>query len=376
VKDVEVALLGGYGAVGAAALAAIAQRRPDVTVRIGGRNEAQAAALLDKLGVQGEARRVDLRDGRSLADFCRGARLVLNCAGPSYLVVDRVAWAAMAAGADYVDPGGDEPVFDALHRPGTFTGTAVLTAGMQPGLTGLLPRHLARSMSDPRTLTAYVGTMDRLTPAGAADYLLSLGGSYGVAQAAMRNGIRVERELEPRTDVDLPYAGRRLDAYPYLSFESEELAQELGLSEVDWFNVFEGGAHMMTCLSRLQGAMRGESDLTEAADELTRAAALDLFGKQPFQLMLFEVTGSHQGVAATRGLVLRANDTYALTGLASALAALDVLDGRIGPGIHYAAAALDSAAVLEALRANPAVTTLEVLERPVLGARHLEEGEL
>ncbi|SFE62330.1 Saccharopine dehydrogenase NADP binding domain-containing protein [Actinopolyspora alba] len=374
--DVDIAVLGGYGAVGAAALEAIAERRPDVTARVGGRDEARADALLDELGIGGESQRVDLRDGRSLADFCRGARLVLNCAGPSYQVLDRVAWAAMAAGADYVDPGGDEPVCDALRRPGSFTGTAVLTAGMQPGLTGLLPRHLARPMSDPRALTAYVGTMDRLTPAGAADYLLSLGGSYGESQAAIRNGVRVERALEPRTDIELPYAGRRLDAYPYLSFESEEIARELKLSDVDWFNVFEGGAHMMTCLSRLQGAIRGESDLTGAADELTRAAALDLFGKSPFQIMLFEVTGDHLGEPATRCLVLRAHDTYALTGLASALAALGVLDERIGPGIHFAATALDSSAVFDALRASPAVTTLEVHERPVLGTRATEEGQL
>ncbi|WP_165988995.1 saccharopine dehydrogenase NADP-binding domain-containing protein [Streptomyces sp. YIM 98790] len=375
-KDVDIAVLGGYGAVGAAALRAVAERRPGATVRIGGRDEARAAALLDSLGLKGEARPVDLHDGRSLAGFCHGARLVLNCAGPSYLVVDRVAWAAMASGADYVDPGGDEPAFEALHRPGTYTRTAVLTAGMQPGLTGLLPRHLARSMTDPRALTAYVGTMDRLTPAGAADYLLSLGGSYGDAQAAIRGGIRVERELEPRTGIELPYAGRRLDAYPYLSYETRGMAEETGLAEVDWFNVFEGGAHMMNCLSRLQGAMRGESDVAAAAAELTRAAALDLFGKEPFQLMLFELTGGHRGRPATRSLVLRARDTYALTGLTSALAALDVLDGRIGPGIHFAASALDSAAVVRALRETPEVTSLEVLERPVLGRLGTEEGVL
>ncbi|MGW0915201.1 saccharopine dehydrogenase NADP-binding domain-containing protein [Streptomyces sp. NPDC002784] len=372
----DLAVLGGYGAVGSAALRVLAERRPGATVRIGGRHEGQAATLLGELGLRGEAMPVDLHDGRSLAAFCQGARLVLNCAGPSYQVLDRVAWAALAAGAAYVDPGGDEPVFEALHRPGTFTGTAVLTAGMQPGLTGLLPRLLARSMSHPRTLTAYVGTMDRLTPAGAADYLLSLGGSYGVAQAAIRGGVRVERELEPRSGIEPPYAGRRVDAYPYLSFEAEQVAAECGLSDVDWFNVFEGGAHMMSCLSRLQGAMRGESDLGRAADELTRAAALDLFGKEPFQLMLFEVTGSHGGEPATRGLALRGNDTYALTGLTAALAALDVLDGRIGPGIHFAATVLDSGTVLEALRACPAVTTLEVLEQPLLGPLRMEEGAL
>ncbi|MBA3780242.1 MAG: saccharopine dehydrogenase NADP-binding domain-containing protein [Nocardioides sp.] len=372
----EIALLGAYGAVGEAALRAILDRRPETTVRLGGRDVSQAEALLDKQGLTGEAVGVDLDDGQSLAQFCRGARVVLNCAGPSYLVQDRVAWAAFAAGADYVDPGGDEPVFDALERPGTFTGTAVLTAGMQPGLTGLLPHHLARSMTHPRSLTAYVGTMDRLTPAGAADYLLSMGGSYGEAQAAIRGGIRVERELEPRTDVALPYFTGRVDAYPYLSFESGQLAAAAGLERVDWFNVFEGGAHMMSCLGRLQGAMRGESDLAEAAEELTRAAALDLFGRSPFQLMLFEVSGTDNEAPATRSLALRAHDTYAVTGLTSALAVLDVLDGRIQPGVHFASDVLDAEDVLTQLRAEPAVTVLDLSDRAILTEPAMEQGEL
>lgn len=371
-----VAVVGAYGAVGAAAVQAIADRRPDAVVRLGGRDLAQAESLLVKSGLRGQAVEVDLHDGRSLAQFCRDARVVLNCAGPSYQVLDRVAWAAAAAGADYVDPGGDEPLLEALTRPGTFTGTAVITAGMQPGLTGLLPRHLCATMSDPRRLTAYVGTMDRLTPAGAADYLLSMGGAYGEARGAIRGGIRVERELEPRTGVELPHTDNRVDVYPYLSFESARLPEVTGLTEIDWYNVFDGGAHMMSCLSRLQGAMRGESGLAEAAAELTRAAALDLFGRSPFQLMLFEVTGADAGSPATRSLALRANDTYALTGLTSALAVLAVLDGEVGAGVHFGSDVLDATSVLDALRAEPAVSLLDIGDRPILATRAMEEGEL
>ena len=373
----SVAVVGAYGAVGAAAVRVIAERRPDAVVRLGGRDRGQAESLLAKSGLRGEAAEVDLYDGRSLARFCRGARVVLNCAGPSYQVLDRVAWAAAAAGADYVDPGGDEPLLEALTGPGTFTGTAVITAGMQPGLTGLLPRHLCATISHPRRLTAYVGTMDRLTPAGAADYLLSMGGAYGAARAAIRGGIRVEHELEARTGVELPYMTNRVDVYPYLSFESARLPELTGLTEIDWYNVFDGGAHMMNCLSRLQGAMHGESALAEAAGELTRAAALDLFGRDPFQLMLFEVTGTDDaGRPATRGLVLRAGDTYALTGLAGALAVEAVLDGAAGPGVRFGSDVLDAETVLDALRAEPAVGLLEVVDRPILAVRAMEEGEL
>ena len=247
---------------------------------------------------------------------------------------------------------------------------------MQPGITGLLPKHLATLMSDPSALTAYVGTMDRLTPAGAADYLLSMNGSYGEAQAAIRCGIRVQRELEPQTDITLPYISARVDAYPYLSFESGQLAAALGLEQMDWYNFYVGGAHMMSCLSHLQGAMHGESDLAEAAEELVRAASLDLFGMSPFQLMLFQMTGTHYGAPATRSLALKTHDTYAVTGLTGALAVLEVLEGRVERGVHFASDVLDAEAILAELRLLPAVSVLDISHKPILGTLAIQEGEL
>ncbi|WP_449065129.1 saccharopine dehydrogenase NADP-binding domain-containing protein, partial [Planomonospora algeriensis] len=95
-----IGIVGGYGAVGGAAARLLADRG----VRVGGRDLEAARRFVDEeLGGRGEARRVDAYDEAALAAFCRGCRVVVNCAGPSYLLLDRVARAAFRAGADYVD---------------------------------------------------------------------------------------------------------------------------------------------------------------------------------------------------------------------------------------------------------------------------------
>ncbi|MEE3922525.1 methyltransferase [Micromonospora sp. BRA006-A] len=123
------------------------RRRPAAPRRRGAaarrrRNPDRAAALVrDRLGGAGEAVAVDVYDRDSLARFCAGCRLVVCAGGASHQVLDRVAVAALAAGADYVDAGGDEPLYDRLAgRDLAAQGrVALVTAGMMPGLSGLLP---------------------------------------------------------------------------------------------------------------------------------------------------------------------------------------------------------------------------------------------
>lgn len=373
-----VALLGAYGAVGRVVARLLVQALPDAVIRVGGRDVGQARALVDDgLGRAGVAAQVDADDRASLAAFCAGARVVVNCAGPSYRILDRVALAAVAAGADYVDAGGDEPVYESLSARALGARRAVLNAGMMPGLTGLLPRWLAGPGFEPHgRLTGYVGTMDRLTPAGAAEYLLSLGNGHGMSQAAWRHGERAARALTPLTDVELPYFPGRVNAYPFLSTETERTARLLGLDELDWYTVYDGGTHMMNALSRLQGAMTGQSALAPAAAELTRAAALDMFGRDPYQLLVFELTGTVAGAQVARYAAVRGSDTYELTGLVAAMSTIAILTGQVPAGVHFATDVLDPDLVVDELRRLKAVTFVDHGDGPVPARAPDEEGEL
>lgn len=373
----RIGLVGGYGGVGAV-VGRMLLRWGLGPIRVGGRRAELAQVFVaTELDGAAEAQPVDVTDPSSLIRFCAGCDVVVNCAGPSYRMLDRVAVAAFAAGAHYVDPGGDEPVHRRLaSRDLAGEGfVAVLDAGLMPGLTGLLPVWLARDFDKVSGLVAHVGLVDRLTPAGAGDYLLSLGGGHGEARAVWRHGRRVTHALEALTDVELPFFPGRVTAYPYLSVEAERTAASLALSELTWHNIVDGGGHMSAALGRLQGAMTGVSDLDAASVELSRAAALDLFGRDPYQRLVFRLDGHRDGEPLSRTLVLRGTDTYGLTGGMTAMVTRAVLTGAVPPGLAYPVEVLAPDAVVAELPELPGFAGLEVLdgvpERP-----EFEEGTL
>jgi hypothetical protein len=369
-----IGIVGGYGAVGRAT-ARLLSARGRGELRIGGRHPELARRFVDReLGGRAEVAAVDAEDGAGLAAFCADCRLVVNCAGPSYRVLDRVAGAAFAAGADYVDPGGDEPLYRRLADLGEASGrTAVLSAGMMPGLTGLLPRWLAAQGFDrPTRLTAYVGTWDHFTPAAAADYLISIGHGHGAPRAAWRQGGRAPAALEPRRRTELPFFPGRVDVYPYLSPEAERLARALDLVDLSWYHVFDGDA-TLAVLGRLRGP--AGRDLDAAARELARAVELDLFGRRPHQLFVYHLEGETAGRPKALTLVFRGRDTYELSGLVCALAVEAVLGCAVGAGLHYASAALAPGAV-DRLRESPAVAAIEVLDADPRDGFALEDGSL
>ncbi|HWW53376.1 MAG TPA: saccharopine dehydrogenase NADP-binding domain-containing protein [Acidimicrobiales bacterium] len=372
-----VGLLGAYGGVGRAAARRLASSRIG-RLRVGGRRPGLAQDLLDEVcGGDGESVHVDIADADSLARFCAGCDVVANCAGPSYRILDAVARAAHAAGASYIDAAGDDPVYDLLlasdGRDPAWVG--VLSAGMLPGLSGVLPRYLVGLGFDRvGSLTVFAGGRDFFTPGGASDYLASLGNGFGESLAAWCGGAKLSRALTPLRDVELPFFPGPVTAHPYMSTETERLAAALGLQDLSWYNVFEGG-HVVRSLGRLQGAMMGESDLDAAARQLARAARLDMFGRTPYQLFVLQLDGERDGLPMTRSLVLRASGANDLTGAVAALAVEAVARGDIPPGVHYASDVLDPGATVDALQHMDAVEVLEVLDGPVDNAP-VEEGVL
>lgn len=369
-----IGVLGASGAVGRTAVRLL-HTWGTGRLRLGGRRvELARRVAVEEADGQGDVQGVDVFNARELAEFCAGCRVIVNCAGPSFQILDRVAVAARAAGADYVDPGGDAPVHRRLiDGGGTGTGrTALLTTGMMPGLSGLLPRWLAGRYFDRAVrLTAYAGGRGRLTPAGAADYLLSLANGIGEPLAAWRNGARVSRALEPRQDVMLPCFSAGVTAYPFFGPEAERLARDLGLEDASWYTVFEGD-HLRSALGRLQAAGGGDDPACGAA-ELSRAAELDLFGREPYQALIVELEGESRGRLHRRTAICRATDAYELTGAVTAIAVDEIVNGAIAPGVHMAAEALDPS-VVDRLRGTGVITAFDVIDGGVASAAPVEEG--
>ncbi|WP_369822133.1 saccharopine dehydrogenase NADP-binding domain-containing protein [Saccharomonospora sp. CUA-673] len=288
-----------------------------------------------------ETSTVDLSDAGSLAAFCAGADVVLNCAGPSYRVLDTVARAALEAGAAYVDVAGDVPAHRAL---GESSGIAVFSAGAMPGLTGLLPRLVTTSGVE---VEVHVGGAVPIPPTSAADILLARGPDFGEPGALWRDGVVARHALPPRRRVTVPGFPGTVDAMPFLPVEGIRLAEELRPARLTFRSVYVSEA-IPTAL-----AMAWADDpefLAEHTAALTAAAEADLRTHEAFYVLT-----ARAGDAA---VTLRAADPYRLSGVVAALVVRAVLDENVEHGTHFADQVLDARTTAEALRRDPLVDTV------------------
>jgi short subunit dehydrogenase-like uncharacterized protein len=343
-------------------------------LRLGARRPRALPAWRERPGPAVELAEVDFEPD-ALARFCSGCRVVVNCVGPPPELRRAVTTAAHVAGADVVDPGGDDGSRQDLA--GSFpTGTAVVGAGVLPGLSGLIPRWLARGdLEPPLSLTAYVATADRMTRASAVEFLLSLDGRYGESGAGWRAGARIPHDLPPLGSTRLPFFPLPVVGHAYLSDEIEQVARSVPLAEVCWYHVFEATGSVLPAIVRLQRELRRGEPLDDLAEELRRAVELEMFGRAPMQQLVFELSGRVAGRPAHRVAVLRASSTYDLTATVIAAAVRAILRDPLPPGVHYAAQVLDPA-VVAGLPAATGVVGLHVLDRPLVDYVELDQGAI
>ena len=249
-----IGVAGATGSVGRLVVAELV-RLGAGPLRLGGRRSEELRRIAAPLA-DAEQVSLELNDPESTARFCCGVDVVVNCAGPSYVILDRLALAAREAHASYVDVSGDEPVYERLQREAPTAFTAVLSAGMLPGLSGLVPRWMAQGLDGVESLTTYIGGLERSSPSSATDMILSMesdhGSSYGLPLAGWRAGRVVPRLLRPIKEMEIPFVPDLVSAYPFFSGESERLASSLRLEKHDFWNVFVG-ERLITAFSSLRG---------------------------------------------------------------------------------------------------------------------------
>jgi hypothetical protein len=369
-----IGILGASGAVGGATAAAI-ERMGLGPLRLGGRDQDALLRLKQLFGGRAEAVAVDAREDASLARFCAGCRIIVSCAAVDARQRGTIAAAAFAAGADYVDPGGDDRVRARVAGLAALAGrVAIIGAGVHPGLSELIPRWLAaQRIEPPLILTSYIGTFDRMTPASAHEFVLSLAAGHGGAHAMWRAGARHAHALEPLHEVDLPFFPPAVLAYPYLTADAERLARRLSLDEARCYYVFDAGGNILAILSRLQERLRAEESVAALADDLIRAVGIEMFGRRPVQRLVFQLDGQASGRPASRVAVLQASSTYELTATVVTMAVSSILACGLPAGAHLAAEALDPQAV-SGLGGRPGVTGLHLLDQPLTAYGHADQG--
>ncbi|MEH2080289.1 MAG: saccharopine dehydrogenase NADP-binding domain-containing protein [Nostoc sp.] len=141
-KITKIGVIGGYGATGSVVVNELLKQTENQLI-IGGRNIDKAQQFSEKKGQRVLAKYVDVYDDKSLAEFCQDCGIIINCTGPGYHILDRVAQAAFKHKCHYIDTSGEEKVLESLshHQDEmkTLGLTFLLSAGWMPGLSEVMP---------------------------------------------------------------------------------------------------------------------------------------------------------------------------------------------------------------------------------------------
>ncbi|CAM3691218.1 Saccharopine dehydrogenase [Vibrio aerogenes CECT 7868] len=299
-----IGITGVTGMVGKALLSLIKNCQPDAEIRLGVRQPDRLADSPYPVVA------VDLKQPGSLAAFCQGCAIIVNCAGPSALYGLNVARAAAIAGAHCIDafgsygPDSARELDDIMAVPGAAS--VITGAGVFPGLSELLPMAMAsRYFDNVSTLHAAAGGLEPCSKGAGIDILMSAVAGYGQATGADLTAL----EGFPS----------HIIAKPFRSTDFVRMTETFGCQEAHWYSVFSS-SRVSEVIADQCHQLASAGELTEcmmasAADKLSEVADEQLAGRTPWYRMRIDMSGSLQGEPLCYRALLQTPASYGLTAL-------------------------------------------------------------
>lgn len=178
----------------------------------------------------------DLFDVQQVESICRSHDLVINAAGPAYLVRDHIATVAIEMKTPYVDVCGESDVFDALYaKHHDCQSACVMGAGFVPGFSSLLAYLVQKKMQRVDRYELYVGGIEAFTMTSAQDFLASLTSDEAHSGCGVTDGCITRVALKEGIT---PMAGSPVfSALPYLSAEHQRVAKSLSFDHYLSYNL-------------------------------------------------------------------------------------------------------------------------------------------
>jgi len=173
----RVLALGGYGTFGRYVAKNLCASDLVTEVVIAGRNLDAAKKFANELGSKARAVKVDALSEAEIREAAQSSDLLVNMAGPDYLVSYPAARAAIQVGSDYCDLCADVNATERLlkldHDAKAQDVTILLGMGAAPGQTNLMMKHASSQLDnveDVRLLLTYnlVGMISHLSAEGPA----------------------------------------------------------------------------------------------------------------------------------------------------------------------------------------------------------------
>jgi hypothetical protein len=345
----RIGILGGYGNTGRIVVQELA-KLPKVDVILGGRDMGKANDFLKSSGISSARAAVaDALDPESLKNFCRDTDIVINCTGPTCLILDRVARAALEAGAHYIDPGGYDTVYRKMQgsnfgvpAPGR---ACVVSAGLFPGIAELLVQYMAEQFDEPTSLDFYMDGRSQLASCVFEDMVHSF---FPLEIGAFEHGVFTKRKRWASAQYPFPKPIGNQRAVPLFWPEIERFARERRVPHVGWH--VAAPAQFLIVKDLIHPLFKNHTKL--AARLLKTPYDFEISKYGDMYVFIVEAKGRKKGELrhATATIVARGTEHYRLTAIPLVLTAEMILNGEVAPGVHFLADAVTPVSFIERLR--------------------------
>lgn len=357
VEKQTIGILGATGVVGHAAVQTILSSTKHQIV-LGGRNPGK----LNELLAAGEGRvdclGVDVFNKEQLHHFCSRCDVVINCAGPSKQIVDRVAIACLEHAVHYVDVSGDEHLYrELLSKKQEIEQKEllfVIAAGVYPGLSEVFPAYVAENhLDEVDLLELFFAGQGGFSLNAAYDIVCSIEEDTGWGMSYCKGGEVKKIDGPFHRSYAFPQPAGKRDTYPVLTREFSEMAKQHQIASAYFYNSYQNNAvlNQFVMIKALQQYKTEEQKLASAKLLLEQFESKKQ-GVDDFTMFHLHATGKRAGKKVRlESTLLYPSDWNRLSGMIAANVGLMVAEKNGNkPGCCFVSEGVSATRLIHALR--------------------------
>ncbi|QUH30460.1 saccharopine dehydrogenase NADP-binding domain-containing protein [Vallitalea guaymasensis] len=237
-----IGILGATGSVGKKAAKTLMEHT-DYKLLLGSRDKNKLETMFDVSDSIKEYVQVDINNKVQLEEFCSRCSMVLNCSGPSEIILEKVALACIERGVHYVDVSGGEKLYELLKTKEDIIRSKkllfIIACGVYPGLTEIYPKYIIKKYFDlVNSLKFYFTTQGKLSFSSAYDYICGILNKVGKGMKYIDRGCITSVDNNKIQECSLPEPAGSRYCYPIINVEFEKMCQNNNIDEAYFYNTF------------------------------------------------------------------------------------------------------------------------------------------
>lgn len=340
-NEIVFGIIGGYGRIGSEAAKSLLMIT-DNRIIIGGRNLEKGETAAKNLGPRVLNQVVDVNNPVSLDNFCQKCDILINCAGPSRIIFDKVALSALKNNIHYIDVGGYNSLYNNLsgkveeiRQKGL---TFIISAGMYPGLSEVFPVYMAKKYFDKVDLLEfYYAGLGDFSYSGSYDVICGIEEGHSQPLTYYDDGRIIKIKNDSSKTVVLPTPVGTVTCHLTFKEEILKVIEACNIKKAFFYNAFFGeltGKALYNIRDSVQYTTGTQKDLS--AKQLVKASAEDTENHTSCNMMHLIMEGNKDGRHKKIISTIYEEDAHKLSGVVAASTSKLIKDGLVeGAGCFF-----------------------------------------